>query len=110
MCFGASCPTILVSVCFARVLRGPLYGKRVSAAKIVTVVQRLVSEQAGVAMQHIGMPVEDVAEATIRGLEEEAFFIVTHPTRLSSENLGGMRSIQRSPLKHRGLRATKSTI
>ena len=37
------------------------------------------SEQAGAAMQHIGMPVEDVAEATIRGLEEEAFFIVTHP-------------------------------
>lgn len=37
------------------------------------------SEQAGAAMQHIGMPVEDVAEATIRGLEEENFFIVTHP-------------------------------
>jgi len=37
------------------------------------------SEQAGAAMQHIGMPVEDVAEATIRGLEAEAFFIVTHP-------------------------------
>ena len=37
------------------------------------------SEQAGAAMQHIGMPVEDVAEATIRGLEEESFFIVTHP-------------------------------
>ena len=37
------------------------------------------SEQAGAAMQHIGMPVEDVAEATIRGLEEETFFIVTHP-------------------------------
>ena len=37
------------------------------------------SEQAGAAMQHIGMPVEDVAEATIRGLEAETFFIVTHP-------------------------------
>ena len=37
------------------------------------------SEQAGAAMQHIGMPVEDVAEATIRGLEVEDFFIVTHP-------------------------------
>ena len=37
------------------------------------------SEQSGAAMQHIGMPVEDVAEATIRGLEEETFFIVTHP-------------------------------
>ena len=37
------------------------------------------SEQAGAAMQHIGMPVEDVAEATIRGLEAENFFIVTHP-------------------------------
>jgi len=37
------------------------------------------SEQAGAAMQHIGMPVEDVTEATIRGLEEENFFIVTHP-------------------------------
>jgi NAD(P)-dependent dehydrogenase (short-subunit alcohol dehydrogenase family) len=37
------------------------------------------SEQAGAAMQHIGMPVKDVAEAAIRGLEEEAFFIVTHP-------------------------------
>ena len=37
------------------------------------------SEQAGEAMQHIGMPVEDVAEATIRGLEAEDFFIVTHP-------------------------------
>lgn len=37
------------------------------------------SEQAGAAMQHIGMPVEGVAEATIRGLEEENFFIVTHP-------------------------------
>jgi len=37
------------------------------------------SEQAGAAMQHIGMLVEDVAEATIRGLEEENFFIVTHP-------------------------------
>ena len=37
------------------------------------------SEQAGAAMQHIGMAVEGVAEATIRGLEEENFFIVTHP-------------------------------
>lgn len=37
------------------------------------------SEQAGAAMQHIGMPVEDIAEATIRGLQEETFFIVTHP-------------------------------
>ena len=37
------------------------------------------SQQAGAAMQHIGMLVEDVAEATIRGLEEENFFIVTHP-------------------------------
>jgi NAD(P)-dependent dehydrogenase (short-subunit alcohol dehydrogenase family) len=37
------------------------------------------SEQAGEAMQHIGMPVKDVAEATIRGLEAEDFFIVTHP-------------------------------
>ena len=37
------------------------------------------SEQAGAAMQHIGMLVEDVAEATIRGLEKENFFIVTHP-------------------------------
>ena len=37
------------------------------------------SEQAGAAMQHIGMPVEDVAQATIRGLGEETFFIVTHP-------------------------------
>ena len=37
------------------------------------------SEQAGAAMQHIGMSVEDVAEATIRGLEAETFFIVTHP-------------------------------
>ena len=37
------------------------------------------SERAGVAMQHIGMPVEDVAEATICGIEEETFLIVTHP-------------------------------
>jgi NAD(P)-dependent dehydrogenase (short-subunit alcohol dehydrogenase family) len=37
------------------------------------------SELAGEAMQHIGMPVKDVAEATIRGLEAEDFFIVTHP-------------------------------
>lgn len=37
------------------------------------------SERAGAAMQHIGMPVEDVAEATIRGLEEGSFLIVTHP-------------------------------
>lgn len=37
------------------------------------------SEQAGAAMQNIGMPVEDVAQATIRGLGEETFFIVTHP-------------------------------
>jgi NAD(P)-dependent dehydrogenase (short-subunit alcohol dehydrogenase family) len=37
------------------------------------------SEQAGAAMQHIGMPVEAVAQATIRGLGEETFFIVTHP-------------------------------
>ena len=37
------------------------------------------SKQAGAAMQHIGMPIEDVAQATIRGLGEETFFIVTHP-------------------------------
>ena len=37
------------------------------------------SEQAGAAMQHIGMRVEDVAQATIRGLAEDTFFIVTHP-------------------------------
>ena len=37
------------------------------------------SAQAGAAMQHIGMPAEDVAQATIRGLGEETFFIVTHP-------------------------------
>lgn len=37
------------------------------------------SEQAGAAMQHIGMPAEEVAEATIRGLQQESFFIVTHP-------------------------------
>ena len=37
------------------------------------------SERSGQAMQHIGMPVEDVARAAIRGLEEETFFIVTHP-------------------------------
>jgi len=37
------------------------------------------SEQAGAAMQHIGMPVEDVAEATIRGLEEENFLMVRRP-------------------------------
>ena len=37
------------------------------------------SEQAGAAMQHIGMPVEEVAAATLKGLAEEIFFIVTHP-------------------------------
>lgn len=37
------------------------------------------SEQAGAAMQHIGMPVEEVAAATLKGLAEETFFVVTHP-------------------------------
>ena len=37
------------------------------------------SERSGQAMQNLGMPVEGVIEAVIRGLEEETFFIVTHP-------------------------------
>ena len=40
------------------------------------------SEQAGAAMQHIGMPVEAVAQAAMRGLKDETFFIVTHPHAL----------------------------
>lgn len=37
------------------------------------------SERAGAAMQHIGMSVEAVSDATIRGLQDETFFIVSHP-------------------------------
>lgn len=37
------------------------------------------SEKAGAAMQHIGMSVEAVSDAAIRGLQDETFFIVSHP-------------------------------
>ena len=37
------------------------------------------SEQVGAVMQHLGMPMEAVTAATLRGLKDGEFIIVTHP-------------------------------